>query len=237
MTKRFNDAYLDAVLTQAFTEVAKSEIDSEPSLQELKEKYPCPKKMIRKIKNNQKEKRYNRPLAILYLQRVAVCLMAVITLSFSVLLTSTKVQAAVYETVVEWYDKYIVIYLDRTPDTPIENDPLEGKTFMDLEITYIPEGFELIMQFDDEGNRFYLYDDGNGNTINIQISNSDVLSVYNDNENVEFREDTINNNTAYISYSADENFGTIVWGNSKIAICVNGFVDEDTLIKISENIK
>ncbi len=237
MANKFNEAYFDAVLTQAFTEFAKREIENEPSLEELKEKYPCPKKEIRRIKNRQKEKQYNRPIAILYLQRVAVCILAIVTLLSAVLITNTNVQAAVYETVVEWYDKYNIIFMNRIPEDEITGELLEGKTIFDLEIGYLPDGYELTMDMSDEVSRFYLYDNGNDQVINITIAPTDVLSVYVDNENSEMYESTINGYTAYITYSEKEHMGTIVWGDNNISVFVNGMLDEDILLKIAENIK
>ena len=239
MDKRFSDTYFDAVLMQACFDAAKSEIESEPSLKDLQKKYPTPPKAIKRVKNALKAKQYKRPVAVLYLQRVAVCILAVVALSFAVLMTSSKVQAAVSETVVEWYDKYIIVnlrYLDK------EDDNNDKSMFADvdvgeLEIGYIPEGFFLLNSQESESLRFYTYENTDGKIIVINISNSDENSSNLDNENTQYEEAEINGMKAFVVYSEDEHFGSIIWGDTSITVNLSGDLSKDELVLIAENIK
>ena len=137
------------------------------------------------------------------------------------------------------YTILITAYLDKSEIIKIAENikPGETKNYDELNIGYIPEGFELESSNEDVGLREYVYTANEGEYIFIGIYSSDSANVAMDIEDIDYDEMTINNNKAYIVYDEVDGAGAIVVGNSQYTISITSVTDKSELIKIAENIK
>lgn len=199
--------------------------------------YPISKKGIKKVKRKIKEKKYHRPLYIMYLQRAAIIVLATISIISGVFITSEKVRAAVKDTVIEWYDKYIKFDFSQknldNADTSNDN-PVNIES---LKIEYIPEGFELQAKDEVSQHREYNYFDSYGNYVIIGIHESSATELLSDIEYSQLKETTINGFSAYVLVNDSDAYTTVIFGNESFAVMVDTAISKEETIKIAENIK
>lgn len=140
-----NDDIFDSILTSAFNDYINKQIENEPTDDELAEKYPIPKNGLKRILKAIKEQKYHRPMYIVYLQRVAVTVLILAATVFSLLMSNSKIRAAVADVIIEWYNTHIKIEFTSDPSDDTETTPISEYS---LQIGYIPEGFELVDTID-----------------------------------------------------------------------------------------
>lgn len=231
MYRNINNNIFDCFLQLAFNDYVEMEFAEFPSKEYLDKKYPIPKKHVRRSLRKLKEKQYNRPLFIIYSQRIFAAILIATSISFVFLLSSAEVRAAVKDTVIEWFDKYIRFDFDNSDI--VDKD----KSIHDFNIGYIPEGFELTSH--DEGDNYIrkiYYSSQTDDYLVIELLNSDISIIMSDIEYQEYSEITINSQTAYLLYSDADHSGTIIFGNLTYAITVQGALDKEDLIKIAQKI-
>lgn len=139
--QHINDDIFDSILTSAFNDYINKQIENEPTDDELAEKYPIPKNGLKRILKAIKEQKYHRPMYIVYLQRVAVTVLILAATVFSLLMSNSKIRAAVTDVIIEWYKTHIKIEFTSDPSDDTETTPISEYS---LQIGYIPEGFELV---------------------------------------------------------------------------------------------
>lgn len=233
MDKFLNEELFEIVLEKAFIEHEKEVLNSYPDDVELESKYPISKKEIRKFKNIAKEKEYGKKLIWVYLNRAAVVVLCVISLFFALIMTSAEVRAAIENVILKWYDKYTEFVFTETPSGFV------SEKIEDVEIGYIPEGFELEFEENLEKQRFLYY--VNSSNLNEDISvnifyNTDTASFF-DNENLEYKKMFVDAHEMWIMYDELKGVGSIVVIGSNITTNITGYLTKDELIKIGRNIK
>ena len=156
-------------------------------------------------------------------------------------MTNSDVRAAVSNTVVTWYEKFVQIDFsksneqnnqensDTTPDT------LPGVN--DLQITYIPPEFKLTISVEESNKREYFYISENGEYLMVGIYSSDTTEFATNNELTEYEQISINGNEAYLLYYETEMTGSIIYGNTKYSIIITAVCSKENLLKVAENIK
>lgn len=156
MSKSINESIFEAMLSSAFTEYLDELLAKTPSDDELSKRFPLPKKEAKWINRRIKEKRHNhhRSLAVIYTQRVAIIFLVFVSLSFALLSTSSKVQAAIKDTVVEWYEKYILFKFTSSDDT--NNDVRLPDSY---NIEYIPDTFKQTESTERVDFKQYVYEE------------------------------------------------------------------------------
>ncbi len=233
MYDNIKNEIFDSVLKSAFYDIASEEFKDEPSKEELSEMYPLISKETRKIKRKVKEKECRKPLYKIYLQRSAIVIFAIITALFTVLTTNSKVRAVIADVIIEWYETHIKIeFVGTTEDT--EN----FDSITELQINYIPDGFELVDSSEREKNRSYTYMNDD-NYIMIEFHQSKFSEYKVDIEHNQYEEYLINGMNSYILSKNDDEgeYTTIVIGNSYLTIVVDTSFNREETIKIAENIK
>jgi hypothetical protein len=233
MDKFLNEELFEIILEKAFTEHEKEVLKSYPDDVELESKYPISKKEIRKFKNIAKEKEYGKKLIWVYLNRAAVVVLCVISLFCALIMTSSEVRAAVENVILKWYDKYTEFVFTETPSGFV------SEKIEDVEIGYIPEGFELEFEEKLEKRRFLYY--VNSANLNEDISvnifyNADTASFF-DNENLEYKKKLIDDHEIWVMYDDLKGVGSIVVIGSNITTNITGYLTETELIKIGRSIK
>lgn len=234
MSKSINESIFEAMLSSAFTEYLDELLAKTPSDDELSKRFPLPKKEAKWINRRIKEKRHNRhrSLAVIYAQRVAIIFLVFVSLSFALLSTSSKVQAAIKDTVVEWYEKYILFKFTSSDDT--NNDVRLPDSY---NIEYIPDTFKQTESIQRVDFRQYVYTDNKDNYLVIEISSIDVSEIMVDIEYNGYDEIPLRGEKAYLLYNDENQSGILTWSDGNNTIMVDGILSKEELIKIAENIK
>ena len=233
MDKFLNEELFEVVLEKAFIEHEKELLKSYPDDVELEREYPISKKEIRRFKNIVKEKEYGKKLIRVYFDRAAVVVLCMISLFFTLVMTNSEVRAAVENVILKWYDKYTeFIFTEATTG-------LVAEKIEDVEIGYIPEGFELSFEDNMEIECFKQYthiDDPSSNFI-LSVFYNNEENLFYDNEKLKYKEILINSKEAWIAYDEIEKKGGIILLGDCVSVNIAGNLSEDELIKIAENIK
>lgn len=239
MYSKVQDEVFEGILTAALNEFIETEMNSMPSDEEIAKMYPAPKKLIKVYRRKAKEQKYHIPLPFLYLKRVAVVFLAIISISFGVLATSEEVRAAIVNTVVTWYDKFIQLDFTRSDETIEQNgestEPIINVS--DLVIGYIPSQYELASSTEESQFREYIYTTESGDYMLIGIYSSESTEVANDIEVMNYEQLTINGNEAYILYNESERMGSVIIGNRGYTIVISSISEKEDILKVAENIK
>lgn len=233
MDKFLNEELFEVVLERAFIEHEKDLLKSYPDDVELEREYPISKKEIRRFKNIVKEKEYGKKLVRVYLERAAVVVLCMISLFFALVMTSPEVRAAVENVILKWYDKYTeFIFTESTTG-------LVAEKIEDVEIGYVPDGFDLVFDNKTEYEISLYYQNINNlnEDINIKIFYNDDAVIFTDNEKMTYEKIDLNsNNESWILYNDEEKYGTVVIVGENISVSIVAFVEKNELLKIAENI-
>ena len=233
--KRINDDIFESILTSAFNDYITKQIESEPTDEELAEKYPIPENGLKRILKAVKEQKYHRPIYIVYLQRAAVTVLILAATVFSLLMSNSKIRAAVTDVIIEWYKTHIKIEFTSDPADETETTPISEYS---LQIEYIPEGFELVDTNEFE-QHFKKYTFINGDKyIQIEFFRTKITDYLLDIERHESYNTVIHGLTAYIFSSEKDNIHTsVIMGNELFTLVLDTPENTNEAIKIAENIK
>lgn len=244
MYRNMNDDILDGIIKTAFEEYLDRELEKVPSDEELAKMFPVSQKSLKKAQRRLKEIKFRKSLPLLYLQRAAIVVLVCVTVCFGVFMTSEKVRAALVDTVVEWFDKYVTIdFSKQEPDeTANESTDVEStETITDmssLQIGYIPEGFELTSSTEENDHtREYKYTSTSGDYLKICIYSSEAFQASADIELSDYEKISVNGNDAYFFYNYEEGCGSITFKYNKYIVSISCILDKTELVKVAENIK
>lgn len=126
MYHNVKEEVFDGILKAALYEYIYDLDKSLPSDEEIAQMYPISRKEARKYKRIAKVNKYRAPLTVVYLRRAAAAVLVAVSLSFGLLATSAKVRAAIVDTVVEWYDKYIKIDFGNASDADTDENGMDA---------------------------------------------------------------------------------------------------------------
>lgn len=233
-SEHINDDIFDSILTSAFNDYINKQIENEPTDDELAEKYPIPKNGLKRILKAIKEQKYHRPMYIVYLQRVAVTVLILAATVFSLLMSNSKIRAAVTDVIIEWYNTHIKIEFTSDPSDDTETTPISEYS---LQIGYIPEGFELVDTIDyEEQFKSYTYRMGD-KYIQIELNKFNIGNYMFDIEQYKCDNTIINGLTAYVlSNNKDDTQTSVIWGNKLYTLILDACLNTNEAIKIAENI-
>lgn len=232
MNNDLREDVFDTILASAFSEYMDNEAGSMPSKEELNKEYPVPKNGLRRIKGEIKKDR-PKSKAVVYLQRVAVVFLAAVTLFTGVMALSTEVRSTVFDTIVQWFDKFARISFGDEPVTPAKIIENAG----DFEIGYVPEGLTLISSEGNHDNRKLTYISDGVEFLYISLYLPNSTGYAGDIELSEYEPININENEGHIFYNEEENLGSLFFEKSGYNIMISCILEKDELIKVAENIK
>ena len=252
MYSNVQNEMFDGLLRSCFSEFITEEAAKMPSDTEIAKMYPAPKKVPRKYLRLAKAKKYNMPIALVYLKRVAVVCLIILSVTFGALLTVEGIREEIADTVITWFKKYAEFdysnsdvpaptkentsVTDESGDPEIDDSDIFAAIGA-LTIGYIPEGFELTDSTEDSFMREYLYFAENGDYLLVGIYDSRYSDTGVDNEDVEYETLMIGGSETHLFYDSAEKIGTIITGNKLFHIAITGICEKEDLIKIMENIK
>lgn len=231
MQDKLNEDVFDAVLQRAFCDYTDESLASYPDCSTLAKMYPLPKKEKRAFDRAAKETEYGKSLVRVYLVRVAVIFLCIITLGAGVMMTSTEVRAAVKNVIVEWFDKYTHFSFVATDTGSGDFENVE-----DVKIGYIPDGYELINTDESSISITYVYSSNNTDLL-IDIFENEASELFPDNERSKYSIIQINGHESWIIYDEENISGTLILIGSKVSVSISGSLPKKELIKIAECIK
>lgn len=238
MYKQLRDNVFDGILTAALNEFITEELRLLPTDDELSVMYPTSEKQLKQYRKKAKQKQRKAPTLPVYLKRIAVIALAVISVTFGVLMTNEGVRAAIVKSFITWYDKYVEFdfsrYEEPEKEEEEETDPLAAIDA--LVIGYVPEGYILSESVEDPGFRQYVYMTDTGEYLVIEIGTSKDTSIGLDHVNSVLEKLSLNGKDMYLSYNDTDQYGSIVFGNKMYTMSISGLIAKDELIKIAENI-
>ena len=134
-----NRNFEDILLTGAFEEYLRREDEKLPSDGELREKFPPREEECRKY-GEMARRKGRASSAMVILKRVAVITLAVISVTFALLMMDKNVRAAVTGTIIRIFDDHTDVSFN---DPNSEVNFFEGKGIHDITVGYVPEGLYL----------------------------------------------------------------------------------------------
>ena len=153
INKSVDNAVFDAILRKAFTEAFErevAEIEAQPSAAEaLPEKY---RRAERKY-YNRKMKRSSTSYAVL--RRIAACILVCLSVGFAALMAIPTVRASVWDSVVNFYEKYIKFDFNVTSGGE--------ETIGDYTLGYVPDGFVRTAEVETDAKNKYTYENEENN--------------------------------------------------------------------------
>ena len=229
INKSVDEAVFDSILTRAFRDAVKADMEEDKNTAPVKltpEHLKAERRAYNKYEamERQLDKRSIHPR----LRRAVSAVLIAGCVGFVTMISIPKVRAAVAEVVIEFFEKYVSFDFTRSGDSSAR----EGEyTF-----GYIPDGFELVEQYEDPLTKECVYKDGNGSELSILYVPTKNTILMNDIENAEYSEIEINGYRAYIMDSAAYNNARLLFDDGKNVFTIVGNLPKEEFLKIAENI-
>ena len=223
INKSVDNAVFDAILRKAFTEAFErevAEIEAQPSAAgALPEKY---RRAERKY-YNKKMKQSSGTYAVL--RKIAACILICLSVGFAALMAIPTVRASVWDSVVNFYEKYIKFDFNVTAGGE--------ETIGEYTLGYVPNGFVRTAAYETALKNVCKYENGQ-NVINIRYY-PDGHDIAYDDEKGKIYTIKINDIDGYLVEYLDGTY-TLVWEYNHNVFTVDGNISSKEIIKIAENI-
>ena len=176
--------------------------------------------------------RKSKPQFNTWLSKVACVFLAVLLTGSAVLTFSVEARAAFFGWVREQVETYYMYFFEGNAAV---TEPAK------YELGWMPENCIFVTSYETAGGEVYIYTDERDTLIQFTYtSEPDNEKVYVDYAEYTEKQVTINGNTAslFIAPSEDNTDG-IVWtdSNTNTLFFISGHFDQETFIKIAENVK
>lgn len=223
INKSVDNAVFDAVLRKAFTEAFArevAEIEAQPSAAEsLPEKY----RRAERRYYNKKMKKSSVIYAVL--RKIAACILICLSVGFATLMAIPTVRASVWDSVVNFYEKYIKFDFNITA--------CGEETIGEYTLGYVPDGFVRTDAMETDAKNKYTYEnEDDAFTIRYYYSEN---SLSYDGEKGKVYIININGGDGYLVEYLDGTFA-LVWRHNDAVFTVAGNLSSKELLKIAENI-
>ena len=230
MRETLSDELFEVVLKQAVYDAEKAEQDELPDSEALNETYPMPQSLQDEIAALQKKK-HRRGTRSRLAKRIAIVAVSLLAVVFGVLMTQPEIRASVSHIVVQQFQKFALFRHDDN------GEPKHYLTVDDVEIGYIPEGYELTSVIEDDTIRLYDYRsiEDTEQYVMIDIGLASNTDIGMDNEH-EYEVFYVNHREVHFSYDKDDQSGAAVIIDENIIINIAGRIGENELKTIAKNI-
>ena len=224
INKSVDNAVFDAILRKAFTEAFArevAEIEAQPSASEaLPEKY---RRAERKYYNTRMKQSSGTHVV---LRKIAACILICMSVGFVALMAIPTVRASVWDSVVNFYEKYIKFDFNVTS--------VGEETIGEYTLGYVPDGFVRTSAVENSAKNKYRYENGEHYfAVGYYVSEESSISYDDENGRVELIR--IRDRDVYCIVYSDGST-SIVWKVDKTVFSLGGNVTTAELIKIAENI-
>lgn len=225
INKSVDNAVFDAILRKAFTEAFErevAEIEAQPAAAEaLPEKY---RRAERKY-YNKKMKQSSGTYAVL--RKIAACILICLSVGFAALMAIPTVRASVWDSVVNFYEKYIKFDFNVTAGGE--------ETIGDYTLGYVPDGFVRTDAMETPLKNVYKYENGNY-IFSVKYYYPEGNTIAYDDENGKIHIIEINGVDGYLIEYLGGRY-SLTWQNNKAVFTIDGDLSVDEMIKIAEKIK
>ena len=231
-----NEKLFDALLAVAVFQAFRQEMEQLPSNKELNRAYkPSPeleiqiKKHIKRSRIKAKRKHFAKSLG-----RAVTYIAIIFTLLTTAALSVEATRNAIFNTIIEWRDKYTAIQFEDSTKT---KDTKQNGLYYP---TYIPEGFKKT-ETEKFGNTIvFIYGNETGEEIIFDQNPDGTVKTSVDNENTIYTEIEISGNKAHLfEGTKDEDASVLIWESEGIVFTlISQSVDiTDDLIRMGESIE
>jgi len=225
INKSVDKAVADAVLEKAFADTFERELadleKEELPNKEIPEKY----KRIERRHYNKRMGIHSRGYTVFL--RAAVCMLIFIGMGFSVMMLSPAIRASVWDSVIEFYEKYIAMDFSNKENRSI--------AIGEHTLGYVPKGYILGFEQKSRIGGKYRFVNGEGGKFTVTYYNSERANIKYDNENREFQKIQIGEIEAYfVEYDSDNR--VIIWETDGFSLSIDGNLKFSEMKKIAENI-
>lgn len=193
-----------------------------------------PRSLDRKVERMIKREQQRRDYGSFFIaaKRVVAALLIACTVSFAMAMSVDAVRAAIWEIIVEWYDRYIAVIYETDADIP---EVIETKH----EPAEIPEGWTKRVLADAQGMyaiRYYRNDES------VMLYRQRVIggNSHVDNENSSVENVTVGDFDGMLICLLDEGTYNLQWSDGKYAYTLSiscSDIAPEVLIAIAESVK
>lgn len=233
MSRSQNPDNMDILLYAAASYAGKNEFDEFERADESELSPKAEKRIFRKIQRriDYYEKREEFHPVLETLKRVAVLVLAVMSISFVGALNIEAVRSDIYNAVIQWFDKKLGISFDDVPaDAP--------DRILDYKEPVLPEGYERFEVRKDEFGFWVEYE----NEVSLISYQQKLLNGYNpyvSNERTDVED--INVKEYYGVKTVFESHGvtttSIIWKDNEYAYMLSSNLPYEELLRIAESIE
>lgn len=157
-------------------------------------------------------------------KKIAVVFLITLSILISFLLTKPQVRAAVWETILEWYDTFTRIQYSGDPVTD---------SFIQWRPTYIPKGYQENEVTTFANTTLIIYTNRVGESITLEYSLSNGSSMAIDNEHSNYRLEIIEDIKLHIFEATSSDFpSNITCEKSGYCFVITSFIVVDELLDI-----
>ena len=225
INKSVDNAVFDAILRKAFTEAFErevAEIEAQPSAAgALPEKY---RRAERKY-YNKKMKQSSGTYAVL--RKIAACILICLSVGFAALMAIPTVRASVWDSVVDFYEKYIKFDFNVAA--------IGEETIGDYTLRYVPDGFVRTAAMETALKNVYKYENGNY-IFSVKYYYPEGNTIAYDDEGGEMHIIDIDGEDGYL-IEYDGGWQSFTWQKNDAIFTVDGNLSANEMIKIAKNIK
>ena len=237
MTGSVNSKMFDLLLMEAFLRYEEKLNGEIPSDTELSVRYPLPEKEKRSVVKYQKkvakEKKYGRPMYVVFLRRAVAIVLIAVSVLFGSLLMNEKVRAAVSNAIVQIFEKYVKLIPWNTEEKS------DSMNIYDYDVlSHIPDGYETVKAREIQTMREFGFvnEEGYDLYVCVRYDEGFEISIDNDNSIIEMIE--IDGNEAFrqIELSEEPPFVSVIVIKGNIVFQINGYENYEIITEIAEKI-
>lgn len=223
INQKVDDAVFDVILKQACCDAFAQEIEQIEAADDQPAK---PSEVQRKQERRYYRKFQRKPVkAATILRGTAACLVALMGLSFCLMMTSAPVRAAMVDTVVSLFEKYLTVDLSEAEDAVMLGEHTMG---------YVPKDFALVETYEMAYFDLYIFSNGT-EKFKVYFYGEKDFSLKYDNEQTNLTLIDINDGKGYFVNRED---GTCVlfWNLNDHIVSIESNLNLNILKKIAKNI-
>lgn len=225
INKSVDNAVLDTVLEKAFADAFVREMKELESMElepkEIPEKYRRQERRYYRRKMRSGSQIWN------VFGKIAACLLICLGLGISLVVASPSIRASVWDSVVEFYEKYVS--MDFTYE--------RGKSVQigDYQLNYIPRGFLLGYAQDSRIGGKYRFVNVDGDFFIVSYYDMEKSKINYNNEGRDFIKTEV---SGYDAYAIDYENGlvSLIWQTSENIFTIEGNITYAEMKKIAENL-
>lgn len=190
------------------------------------------RKTHRMIRRKCRQKEYGQ--FIIVTKRIAAAVLIVCSILFASTMSIEAVRNEFWNTIVEWFDKYITIsyQVEKIAPTIIVTKK---------EPTYLPEGYEKAVKADAPTSYIIQYQQNEERRLTYQQKPLTQNEIWIDNKNCSISEVKVNNFNAILAAYADGNeIYTLLWNDEEYSYTIFSYdksITVEILISIAESVK